>query len=71
MSKLMKPILPLPYINPPREDKIANRVAWRNPNTYSRSNDPVEVEEWIREMEEIFTIIEVPKDEKVNIGHFI
>jgi len=45
----MKHIPPVPYENPHEEDKIADRVARRNPKTYYRSYDPVELEEWIRE----------------------
>jgi len=30
----------------------------------------VEPEEWIRGMEKIFTIVEVPRDKKVNIETF-
>jgi len=53
------PLVPLVY--PPKEDKLMDRVASRNPNTYGGSYDPVELEEWIRGMEKIFTVIEVPQ----------
>jgi len=32
--------------------------------------DPVELEDWIREMKKIFTVVEVPEKKKVNIGTF-
>jgi len=35
-----------------------------------RGYDSVELEEWIRGMEKIFAVVEVPKNKKVNIGTF-
>ena len=39
--------------HPPRADKLADRVARRNPKVYDGSLDPVELEDWIRGMEKI------------------
>ena len=56
--------------HPPKSDKLADRVARRNPKVYDRNLDPVELEDWIRGMEKIFVVVEVPKEKKVNIGTF-
>jgi len=37
---------------------------------YEGKYDPVELEEWIRGMENIFAIVEVLENKKVNIGTF-
>ena len=66
----MKWIPPIPPVNPPKEDKIVNRVAWPNPKTYDGKYDSVELEDWIRGMEKIFTVFEVPKERKVYINTF-
>jgi len=60
----------VPLVDPPKEDKLANRVVRRNPGTYGGSNDPVELEEWIKGMKKIFIVIEVAEEKKVNIGTF-
>jgi len=43
--------------HPSRADKLADRVARRNPKVYDGNLDPVELEDWIREMEKIFTVV--------------
>jgi len=40
------------------------------PKTYDGKYDLVELKQWIRGMEKIFTIPEVPEEKKVNIGMF-
>ena len=45
-------------------------MAKRSPKTYNGKYDLVELEEWIRGMEKIFTVVEMPKEKKVNIGTF-
>jgi len=42
-------------------------VARCNPKTYCGSYNPVELEEWIRSMKKIFTIVEVLEENKVTI----
>jgi len=49
---------------------LADRVARCNPKVYDGSYDPVVLEEWIREMEKIFTVVEVPEEKKMNIGTY-
>ena len=66
----MKRILQVPTEAPPKEDKLADRVARRNPNVYNGSYDPVVLEEWIRGMEKIFIVVEVPEEKKMNIGMY-
>jgi len=39
----MKHIPPVPHVNPPKEDKIANKIVWYNPKTYRGSYDLVEL----------------------------
>ena len=70
MAELMQLILPVPLINPHKEDRLADSVARCNPKTCSRSYDAVKLEEWIRGMKNIFTIIEVPEEKRVNIMTF-
>jgi len=45
----MKRIPPLPFENPPEDDKIANWIAHGNPKTYDGKYDLVELQEWIEE----------------------
>ena len=53
---------------PLKEDKLADRVARRKPKVYDGSYDPVVLEGWIRGMEKIFTVVEVPEEKKISIG---
>jgi len=69
MSELMNAFSNAP-LNPPNENKIPDRVASCNLKTYGESYNLVELEEWIRGMEKIFIIIEVPEEKGVNIGIF-
>ena len=45
-------------------------MARRNPKVYDESYDLVVLEEWIRGMEKIFAVVEVPEGKKVNIGTY-
>jgi len=66
----MKQIPPIPPEGSSKPDDVADRVAKRNPKTYDHKYDPVELEEWIRETKNIFEVVQVPKNKKVNIGTF-
>jgi len=66
----MKRIPQVPAETPPKEDKLADRVVRRNPKVYDGSYDPVVLEEWIRGIKKIFTVVEVPEGKKVNIGTY-
>ena len=66
--ELMKRIPQVPTKTPPKEDKLANRVARRNPKVYDGTYDPVVLKQWLRGMEKIFRVVEVPEEKKVNIG---
>jgi len=61
VAELMKRIPQIPVEIPPKEDKLADRVAWHNPKVYDGSYNLVVLEEWIRVMEKIFTVVEVPE----------
>jgi len=37
---------------------------------YDENYDPAVLEEWVRGMEKIFTVVEVPEEKKVNIGTY-
>jgi len=37
---------------------------------YDETYDPVVLEEWVRPMEKMFTMVEVPEEKKVNIGTY-
>jgi len=66
----MKRIPQVIAVNPPKDDTIADRVTRHNPKTYDEKYSLVELEQWIRGMEKIFVILEVPEERKVNIGTF-
>jgi len=66
----MKRIFPAPSGIPPKDDKLVDRVAQCNPKVYDRKYALVELNEWIRGMEKIFTVVKVPDEKKVNIGTF-
>ena len=66
----MQRIPPSPPVNPTKEDKLADRIARRNPKTYDGNYNPMELEEWIRSMEKIFAVIEVSEEKKQIIGTF-
>jgi len=66
----MQRIPSVPLVNPSKEHKLVDRVARRDPKTYRRSYGLVELEEWIRGTEKIFTIIKALKENKVNIRTF-
>jgi len=63
----MKQISQVPTETPPKEDKLVDRVAWCDPKVCYRTYDPVVLEEWIRGIEKIFPMVEVPEEKKVNI----
>jgi len=67
VAEFMKQIPQAPIETPPKENKLADRVAQRNPKVYDGSCDPVVLEERIRGMEKIFIVVEVPEEKKVNI----
>jgi len=64
VSELMKHIPLVPPVNPPKEHKLVDRIVWHNPRTYGESYDPVELKEWIRGMEKIFSMNKVPRREE-------
>jgi len=66
----MKQIPPAPSEIPRKDDKLADRVARHNLKVYDGKYDLVELEEWIRGMENIFTVVEIPNEKKVNIRTF-
>jgi len=70
IAELMKRIPQVPTKTPPKEDKLVDRIAHCNSKVYDRTYDPVVLEEWVRGMEKIFTVVEVPEEIKVNIGTY-
>ena len=70
VAKLTKQIPPVTIENPPKEDKMADRVAWRNPKVYDGKHYPVVSQEWLREVKKIFTVVEVQEEKKVKIRTF-
>ena len=68
--ELMKRIPPIPPESTSKPDDVADRVAKHNLRTYDAKYDPVELEEWIRGIEKIFALIEVPENKMMNIGTF-
>lgn len=68
VAELMKQISQVPTETPPKDDKLADRVARYNPKVYDRNYDPVVLEEWVGGMEKIFTVVKVLEEKKVNIG---
>ena len=51
-------------------NKHFERVAKQNPKTYDGKEDPIILEEWVRQMEKIFDVVEVPDGKRVSIGAF-
>jgi len=37
---------------------------------YDENYDPVVLEKWVRGMEKMFTVVEIPEEKKVNIGTY-
>ena len=70
VAKLMQRIPPVPLVNPPKEDKLADKVAILNPKTYGETHDPMKLEKWIRGMEKILAVINVPEEKRVKIKMF-
>jgi len=64
----MKRIPQVPIENLPGDDKLTDRVARCNPKVYDWKHDLMELQDWIRGMEKIFTVAEVLEEKKVNIG---
>jgi len=67
---LVSPKPLIPPENSSKSDKLADRVARCNPKVYDGNIDPVELEDWIRGMEKIFIVVDVPEEKKVNMGIF-
>lgn len=68
--ELMKQIPPVLVKTILKTIKLVDRVARCNPKVYDRKYDLVELHEWIKGMENIFTIAKVPDEKKVSIGTF-
>jgi len=66
----MKWIPQVPTETPPKDDKLADKVARHKPKVYDENYDQVVLKEWVRGMEKIFTMVEVPEEKKVNIGMY-
>jgi len=65
VAELMKRIPQVPTETPPKDNKL---VARRNPKVYHRNYDPIVLEEWVRAIQKLFVVVEVPEEKKVNIG---
>jgi len=65
------PTPPVPLGNSLNSDKLADRVARRNPKVYDGNLDPVELEDCIRGMEKIFAVVEVPEEKKGKYKDFL
>ena len=70
MAKLIKRIPLVPPKTTPKFDKLADTVTRSNPKVYDGKFDSIELEEWIRGMEKVFAIVEVPEGKKGNIRTF-
>jgi len=70
VAKPIKQIPQVPTQTLPEDDKLAESVAQCNPKVYDGNYDPVVLEEWVRGMDKIFTVVEVPEEMKVNIGTY-
>ena len=70
MSELTKRIPPTPSEIPPKVNKLADRATRLSPKVYNGKYNPLKLEEWIRGMENIFTVVEVLDEKKVNIRTF-
>ena len=64
VAELIKRIPEVPTETPTKDNKLVDRVARRNPKMYDGNYDPIVLEEWIREMEKIFTVVEVVEEKK-------
>jgi len=74
MAKIMTEITKkLKEVEPEKtesETKFFDRVAKRNPKVYEGKEDPMILEEWIRQMEKIFDVVEVPDNKRIKIWTF-
>jgi len=70
VAELMKRISQVRTKTPPNDDKLVDRVARCKPKVYDENYNPVVLKEWVRGMEKIITVAEVPKEKKVNIGTY-
>jgi len=70
VAELLKQIPQVPTETSPKDDKLADRIEQCNPKVYDGNYDPVVLEEWVRRMEKIFTVVKVPEEKKVNIGAY-
>ena len=68
VPKVMKRIPQVPTKIPLKDDKLADRVAQSNPIVYNGNYDPIVLEEWVRAIQKLFVVVEVPEEKKVNIG---
>ena len=53
-----------------QENKFFDRVAKRNPKTYDGKEDPMLLKECVRQMENIFDVMKVPDNRRINIRAF-
>jgi len=67
VAELMKRIPQVPTKIPHKHDRLVDRVARHNPKVHAGKYDRVELAEWVKEIERIFIVVEVPEEKKVNI----
>jgi len=53
------------------ETEFFDCVAKRNPKVHEGKEDPTILEEWIRQTEKIFDVVETLDNKRINIGTFI
>ena len=70
MTEITKKLKEVEPEKPGSEVKFFDRVAKRNPKVYEGKEDPMILEEWIRQMEKIFDVVEVPDNKRINIRTF-
>ncbi|XP_051143819.1 uncharacterized protein LOC127260167 isoform X2 [Andrographis paniculata] len=54
----------------PQQRSFIDAVMRHNPPTYSGSVEPGVLEFWVEKMEKIFRVVQVPPDQRVNIGAY-
>jgi len=70
VAELMRQIPLVPIEAPLKNNKLADRVGRRNPKVYDGNYYLIVLGEWVRGMEKIFIVVEVPEKKKANVGTY-
>ena len=66
----MNGVCPISLEASSKPNKLANKVTRLYPKVWDGKYDSIKLLEWVRRIEKIFEVVEVPEEKKINIRIF-